>query len=127
MPTDFRESKYQNESGSKKGNWYINRLDYFRFYSYPKSKLHQVASLFVCILCYFLTMKLLSEHFILAIFSIYICYISLLTFILLKRRVCRYKGYLLYPKWMIKFFKAREIETDLEDFDSIATMDNAKK
>lgn len=127
MSNDFRESKYQNESGSKKGNWYINRLDYFQFYGYPRYKLHRFVSLLVGVFCYFLTMKLLSNHFILAIFSIYLCYISLLTFILLKRRICRYKGYLLYPKRMVKFFKTREIDVELEDFDSIATLEKNKK
>ena len=105
MANDFRESKYLNESGSKKGNWYINRLDYFQFHEYPKYKLHRVVSFLVAVACYFITMKLLSNHFWLAMFPIYICYISLLTFILLKRRVCRYKGYFLYPNRMIKFLK----------------------
>ena len=43
-------------------------------------------------------------------------------FILLKNRLCRYKGYYLYPKRIISFFRSIEITVDLNDFDSIATM-----
>ncbi len=123
MANEFRQSKYINESGSKQGNWFINRLVYFQFYEYPKFKLHRITSLLAGIFCYFLTMKLLSNHFLLALLSIYLCYFSLLTFVILKRKICRLKGYFLYPKRMIRFFRAREVEVDLDDFDSIATLE----
>jgi hypothetical protein len=123
MANDFRQSKYLNESGSKKGNWYINRLVYFQFHEYPKFKLHRLASLLAAIFCYVLTMKLLSNHLVLTLVPIYIGYISLLTFIILKRKICRLRGYFLYPKKLVKFFKAREVEVDLADFDSIATLE----
>jgi len=123
MSNDFRQNKYLNESGTKVGNWYINRLVYFQFYEYPNYKLHRRLSLFIAVFSYFLMMKLLSEHFIMAIFTVYACYVSLLSFILLKRRVCRYKGYFMYPSRFVKFFRLREIEVDLNDFDSKATLD----
>jgi len=123
MSKDFRQSKYLNESGSKQGNWYINRLVYFQFYEYPKFKQHRLVSLMMSIACYFLTLEFLSNHFFLALVSVYFCYFFLLTFIILKRRVCRLKGYFFYPKRIINFFKAREVEVDLDDFDSIATLE----
>ena len=105
MPNkNFRESKYLNESGTKKGNWYLNRLDYFQFNEYPEYKKHKAIALFLGIL------------------AIYLGYIALLSFNLLRTKICRYKGYFIYPTKFILCFRAREVEIDMEDFDSVATM-----
>ena len=43
MSNEFRGSKYVNESGSKRGNWYMNRLDYFQFHN--PSRVQKVTSI----------------------------------------------------------------------------------
>ncbi len=118
----FREHRYLNESGSKTGNWYMNRLDYFQFNEYPEYKKHKFFALFFGIGSFYCGLKILSISFIGTLVFYYLAYIFLLSFNLLRTKVCRYKGYFLYPKKWIKFFGAREIKTDLNDFDSVATM-----
>jgi len=122
MSKEFRENKYLNESGSKKGNWYMNRLDYFKFHEYPEYKKHKLMSLVIVIFCFFLSLKILAVSFLASLPFVYICYVSLVTFTLLRTKICRYKGYFLYPSKLVQFFKSREVEVDLNDFDSIATM-----
>ncbi|PKG81921.1 hypothetical protein CXF85_15400 [Colwellia sp. 75C3] len=122
MTKQFRENKYLNESGSKTGTWYLNRLDYFQFYGYPKITQHKVLSFVVGIFAFILCLKLLSSSLIISTILLYITYVALLTFILLKSRVCRYKGYFIYPKRFIKYFRELEVTVDLNDFDSIATL-----
>lgn len=118
----FRESKYLNESGSKTGNWYMNRLDYFQFHEYPNYKKHKFSSLCLGIIFIFLSFNTLKLSFLGFIVFIYLSYVFLMTFNLLRTKVCRYNGYFLYPTKVISFFKSREINVDLNDFDSIATM-----
>lgn len=122
MSQKFRENKYLNESGSKTGNWYMNRLDYFRFHEYPSYKKHKYISLFICILCAYFSFKTLAVTILGAFPFMYVCYISLLSFNLLRTKTCSYKGYFLYPKKFTNFFISIEVEVDLNDFDSIATM-----
>ena len=122
MSKPFRENKYVNESGSIKGNWYMNRLDYFRFHEYPGYKKHKYLAFFVTIFCIYLIMNIIPISFLLSLPFIYCAYISLILLNLLHTKVCRYSGYILFPKKFITFFLAREIELDLNDFDSIATM-----
>jgi len=118
----FRENKYLNESGSKTGNWYMNRLDYFQFHEYPKYKKHKFVALPLSILFYYFGLKSIDIQFLLSIPFFYLCYVAFLSFILLRSKRCRYKGYFLYPAKIIKFFRSIEIEVDLNDFDSVATM-----
>lgn len=122
MEKKFRQSKYLNESGSKQGNWYLNRLDYFQFYSYPRDKLHQLLTLVVGITAYFLSIKLISQSFLLTLLCWYLGYVALWTFYLLRRKICRYRGYLFYPKRLVAFFYAIRVDVDLQDFDSAATL-----
>lgn len=122
MQKRFRENKYLNESGSKTGSWYINRIDYFQFHGYPQANKHKLLSLVVGISSFLLSLKLLSFSLILSALLLYITYLALLTFILLKEKICRYKGYFLYPKRLIRYFRALEISVDLDNFDSIATL-----
>lgn len=118
----FRENKYLNESGSKTGNWYMNRLDYFQFHEYPKYKKHKFITLPLGIFFYFLGLSVLELHFLASIPFFYLCYVALFSFYLLRSKRCRYKGYFLYPTSFIKFFRSIEVDVDLNDFDSIATM-----
>ncbi|PKI17997.1 hypothetical protein [Colwellia sp. 12G3] len=122
MNKQFRESKYLNESGSKTGSWYLNRIDYFQFHGYPKITQHKVLSFVVGIVAFILSLKLLSSSLIISALLIYLAYVSLLTFSLLRSKICRYKGYFLYPKRIIKYFSALAVTVDLNDFDSIATL-----
>jgi hypothetical protein len=118
----FRENRYLNESGSKTGNWYMNRLDYFQFHEYPEYKRHKYVSFFLILVFIYLSFNLIKLSFLVAIPFVYFTYVASVSFNLLHTKTCRYNGYLLYPKKFINFFRAREIEVDLDDFDSIATM-----
>jgi hypothetical protein len=122
MQKQFRENKYLDESGSKTGSWYLNRIDYFQFHGYPKAKQHKVLSLIIGIISLILSLKMLSISLIMSAMLFYITYVSLLTFSLLLSKVCRYKGYIFYPKRFVKFFRAIEVMVDINDFDSIATL-----
>ena len=122
MTKKFRQFKYLNESGSQQGEWFINRLDYFTFHQYPSYFKHKYLSLTVTIAFIVLAIKLLKYSLWPALPCFYIAYISLRTFIILQRRICRYRGYFIYPKRFVKFFKDREQYPDLNDFDSIATI-----
>ena len=122
MQKKFRENKYLNESGSKTGSWYINRIDYFQFHGYPKANQHKVLSCIVGIGAFMLSFKFISSSLIISAVFLYVSYAALLTFILLRTKICRYKGYFLYPKRIIKYFRALEVMVDINDFDSIATI-----
>lgn len=124
MAKQFRESKYLNESGTLKGNWYMNRLDYFTFYQYPEYKKHKILSLIGGVSCFLLTLKLIPLTLWGALPFLYFSYVLMRIFILLNTRVCSYKGYFLVPKKFITFLRAREVELDVNDFDSVATMND---
>ena len=118
----FRENRYLNESGSKTGNWYMNRLDFFQFHQYPEYKKHKFISFCLIIVFIYLSFYIIKFSILGSLPFIYLTYAALMTFNLLHSKTCRYKGYFLYPKKIINFLRDREIEVDLDDFDSIATM-----
>jgi hypothetical protein len=118
----FRENRYLNESGSKTGNWYMNRLDYFQFHEYPEYKKHKYVSFCLILVFVYLSFNLIKLSFLGAVPFLYFTYVASVSFNLLRTKTCRYNGYLLFPKKIINFFRAREVEVDLDDFDSIATM-----
>lgn len=122
MSNKFRESKYLNESGSKTGDWFMNRFYFFQFHEYQKYKSHKIISLLIGIFAVYLSFKILKISFLGALPFIYLSYVSLLSFNLLRTKVCRYKGYFLYPKRFVNFFMAIKVEVDINDFDSVATM-----
>jgi len=127
MRQDFRQPKYSNESGSTQGKYFINRVDYFEFHQYPSFKKHKILS----VICFFLSIHLLSYantfsslFWLIYVFGcLYISYISMTSFILLQRQICRYRGYLLYPKSWFKFFLSVQKEVNINDFDSLATLE----
>ena len=102
----------------------MNRMDYFRFHEYPKYKQHKYFSLIFGALVYLLGIEVLKVSFLMSLPLFYLGYIALLTFNLLRTKVCRYRGYFLFPKKIIKFFRDLEVEVNLDDFDSIATMND---
>jgi hypothetical protein len=118
----FRQNRYLNESGSKIGNWYLNRLDYFQFNEYPEYKKHKFISLGAGVLLVYLGLKILKTSLLGSLPFLYLGYIALLSFNLLRTKICRYRGYFIYPSKFINFFRSRMVEVDLNDFDSIATM-----
>jgi len=122
MKQDFREAKYLNESGSKKGNWFINRLNYFEFHRYPGYKKHLIGSFALFIFSIVMIIELMLNYFFVSLAFCYLAYFSCLTLIILKRQICRIGGYILYPNKVIRFFKHREKNVDMNDFDSIATL-----
>ena len=126
MDKKFREAKYLNETGSKMGSWYLNRMDYFQFHQYPSYKKHKTLSLILTLLLYYAGLYLIKSSFWASLPVFYLAYVAMFTFNILRTRVCRYNGYFLYPSKLIRFFKSIEIEVDVNDFDSIATM-NGKK
>jgi len=120
----FRESKFLNESGTKRGTWYVNRLDYFQFHEYPEYKKHKAVALVLFIFSLFVIIELLPVSFFLALPVMYVAFVSVRTFDILRNRVCRYRGYFLYPRSFVSFFEARKVDVDVNDYDSVATMND---
>ena len=119
------EFKYQNESGSKQGNWYLNRVDYFEFHRFPKYNKVRIYCLITILLSLYL-FQFFNLFF--SCFLFYLLYIAIRTLSIFHSQTCRHKGYFLYPKSFIKKLKGFEKEVDILDFDSIATMgDSGKK
>ena len=117
-----REYKYQNETGTKIGKWYLNRLDYFEFYGFPgewKIKAKCLASLGLSIWL----IKLLPVFF--APILAWVAYVSIRTFVILIEKKCRYRGYFLFPEKIINFFREYRKDVDVTDFDSLATVEKA--
>lgn len=102
---DFREPKYQNQTGSKTGNWYLNRIDNFQFHQYPGYGKHKLLSLLAGIALYFIGMKVLESTFWGSLPVFYLSYLSLLTFNILRRKIFRYKGHFMYPKRFVRFLE----------------------
>lgn len=131
MRDDFRQSKYLNESGSKKGRWYINRLDYFEFHQYPAFKRHKFFSIAAFLAVFYFLGFANQFSGILWLLYVGVCsyvvYLSIVSWMILSRQLCKHRGYMFYPKRWLKFFKQLEKQTDLEDFDSTATMSNTRR
>ncbi|MFT5163448.1 MAG: hypothetical protein ACI9FJ_002044 [Alteromonadaceae bacterium] len=124
MDSKFRQNKYRNESGNQKGNWFINRLDYFQFHYYPRYNLHRVIASIATVGGYVGGLKYFNQSFLIALLCWYVCYLGGLTSYLLKRRICRYRGYLFYPRRFTAFFNSISKDIDANDFDTIATQNN---
>ncbi len=124
MNNPFRQNKYLNESGSKIGSWYMNRFVYFRFHAYPKYKQHKLAAFLISIISIVLLAKTIGISLLITMSFGYCTFVALLTFNIFQTRVCCYRGYFLYPTTLVKFFKDREEIIDVNDFDSVATMNS---
>lgn len=128
MRNDFRQPKFFNESGSKKGQYFINRFDYFEFHQYPNYKRDKILSVLGCVLAIYL-IGFTNEFsgiigFLYGLSCLYLFCTSIATFVILKRQLCKIRGYLGYPSSWVKFFRSLEKEIDVNDFDSIATMND---
>ncbi|MBO9492309.1 hypothetical protein J7384_18250 [Endozoicomonas sp. G2_1] len=122
MKNEFRQAKYQNESGSKIGRWYLNRLDYFEFYSFEgENKLK--AKCLVCIIGAFLLIKI--SPILISLFLAWTIYVSVLTLYILQRKICKYSGYFAFPNRIVEELKSYKKEIDITDFDSLATMESS--
>lgn len=118
----MREFKYLDESGKKQGKWYLNRIDYFEFYSFEgELSLKIKCGLLILILILFLGAKYVNAFFVLPI--LWALYVLFLTLFLTFKKRCKYKGYFLFPNRIVKKFKDYEKKTDLLDFDCLATME----
>jgi len=53
MHKQGRQAKHLNETGSAKGDWYINRLDFFEFHRYPEYTKHKVLSVLVMAISFY--------------------------------------------------------------------------
>ena len=118
----MREAKYQNELGTNIGKWYLNRLDYFQFHHFTGMARYKLLAL-ASIVCGIYLIKHLP--ILLAPLPLYSIYIGLLSLVILQKRICKWKGYFLYPKRFIENLKLYRIETEVNDFDSLATMERA--
>ena len=92
VPNKFRENRYLNESGSKTGNWFLNRLDFFQFHEYPEYKKHKLISFFAGALTFILSIKIIMLSFLASLPIFYVSYIALKSFYLLHKKVCRHNG-----------------------------------
>ena len=99
---NFRQTKYQNFAGSKQGTWYMNTCDYFTFHHFPKFYRLYVLCAIGCALGLFI-IKYIPYLFVI---GIYFIYLSTTTTFILYRKVCKYRGYFLYPNKFIRFFKS---------------------
>jgi len=126
MDPSFRQSKYKNESGAKQGRYFMNRLDYFEIHQYPSFKRHKILSFlgFCLSIHLFIQTPAVSDvlTFPYLLFCLYLSNLSLVSFIILHRQVCRFNSYFFYPKKWLRFFLSIRKDVDLDDFDSCATM-----
>ncbi len=120
----MREPKNLNQNGNQQGQWFLNRFDYFEFYGFEGERRIKLICVIACVLCYLALLS--SAPFYLFIPLAWIVYISALTLYILHKKVCKYHGYFLYPARFIKKFKRYEKQIDMQDFDSVASMNNHK-
>ena len=112
MKYDFRQPIHKEFVGDSKGDLYLNHLKYFEFHDYPGCSLHKVWAVLIVLLVIFNISALFKMSLFIGLASLYLLYISVLTHFLLQKRICRYKGYFIYPKFFIRFFKKRKKDVD---------------
>ena len=117
----MREFKYQNESGSKKGNWFLNRFDYFEFHGFEGMRTMQLRSVIMCIAYIFV---LAHADIWLVLLLLWPLYVAVVTLFLLQQKRCKYRGYFLFPKRIVQTLKTHQKEVDPFDFDSIASLEH---
>ena len=112
MKYKYRQSEHKEYVGDEHGNLYLNHLKYFEFHSYPGERLHRFWAVSCMILLLFKIDDLFDFHFMYGLLGIYIFYVAIFTHFLLIKKICRHKGYFLYPSFFIKFFKKRRKSVD---------------
>lgn len=119
----MREPKYLNESGSQQGKWFLNRFDYFEFYGFEGELTIKIIAFITLIASLYFIPQL--SIFLMPL-MIWLAYVSGLTLYILRRKHCKFHGYLLYPSRLVKTFKYYEKQIDMEDFDSVASLSNTR-
>ena len=108
MKYSYRQSKHKEYVGDEKGDLYLHRLKYFEFHSYPGETLHKLWAVSTMLLLLFCLDDLFALNWLYGVAGLYIFYLAIFTHFLLIKKICRYKGYFLYPNSMIRFFKKRK-------------------
>lgn len=108
MKYAYRQSEHKEYVGDEKGDLYFNHLKYFEFHQYPGERLHRFWSVAIALLLLFKLDDLFHISFFYGVLAIYVLYVAIFTRYLLAKKICRYKGYFLYPNFMIRFFKKRK-------------------
>lgn len=115
MQTKYRSSRHKEYVADKNGNLYYNQLKYFEFHAYPGIGLHQMWTVVIILLLLFRLDDLFMLSPLSGIGGMYVLYLAAMTLYLLIKRICRYKGYFMYPAFMIRFFKKRRKSTESSD------------
>lgn len=122
MRKEFRQPKYLNETGSKVGNWYINKLDYFEFYRYPGYTKHKVYCAFLLVFSVWALPHVYALSGWLIFGLVYIFAAAGVTLTVLHRQICKYHGHLFLPKRFVTFWLTVKKEPPVHDFDTLATL-----
>lgn len=112
MKYSYRQTQHREYVGDDKGDLYLNHLKYFEFHHYPGEKLHSFWAIATILILLFKIDDLFSINVFYGLLGIYVMYIAIFTKYLLTKKICRYKGYFLYPNAMIRFFKKRKKSTN---------------
>lgn len=120
----MREPKYNSESGTKQGNWYLNRFEYFEFYGFEGELKFKIICLIACISSYLAMLNAVPIYLYIPLG--WIVYISAITLYVLYKKTCKIHGYFLYPDRLVRKFKRYEKQIDMEDFDSVASTSEHK-
>lgn len=108
MKTQYRSKRHKEYVGDKHGNLYYNQLKYFEFHAYPGLSLHRLWALIIMLLLIFRMDDLFALSYISGFGGLYVFYLAGVTVYLLTKKICRTKGYFLYPSFMIRFFNKRK-------------------
>ncbi len=107
MKAEYRQSRHKEYVGDKYGNLYFNQLKYFEFHSYPGIEFHKLWCVGILLMLLFKLDNLFELSAFSGIGGLYVFYLTSMTLYLLLKKICRNKGYFLYPNFMIQFFKKR--------------------
>lgn len=110
----YRQPHHKEYVGDDKGDLHFNHRKYFEFHSYPGEGLHKLWVVCIMLLLLFLVDDLFAMGYFYGFSAVYIFYISIVTHFLLIKKICRHKGYFLYPNSLVQFFKKRKKSVDLD-------------
>ena len=113
MKYKYRQPQHREYVGNEHGDLYLNHLKYFEFHSYPGERLHKIWAVATMLVLLFKIDDMFAAHFVYGLAGIYVFYIAIFTHFLLIKKICRHKGYFLYPSSFVKFFKKRKKTVDI--------------
>lgn len=108
MKYKFRESNHKEYVGDVRGDLYLNKRKYFQFHSYPGEQLHKLWAVVTMLVLLFKIDDLFHFSVFSGLFGLYVFYVALFSHFLLIKKICRYKGYFLYPNTFVNYFKKRK-------------------